>query len=80
MQKTRVIWQSDRLPISPIVVNPNLAPALKAALRDLLLSMDETPEGRTILAHLGFDGFTTMPDQAYDPVRAMIDAVEGVAG
>ena len=69
--RTRIIAHYGPFGGSPLVVNPNLDPKLKAQLRDTLLAMDADETGRAILAKLGIDRLVAPDDRAYDSVRAM---------
>lgn len=70
-----------RLAIGPAV--PNNALVLSAqvtedeyrTMTDLLLHMDSTPEGRSVLAQLGFNRFIPCKPSEYRPVMDMIDAL-----
>ncbi|HIQ05298.1 MAG TPA: phosphate/phosphite/phosphonate ABC transporter substrate-binding protein [Anaerolineae bacterium] len=72
---TKVIQRFGPYGIPPVVVHPNLDARFKAQLRDLLLSMDENPDGRAILNELLIDRFVVVPDSLYDSVRDMMEAV-----
>lgn len=69
--KTKVIERWGPYGNNPVVVNPGLDPALKARLRDILLTMDSDPAGRAILDALMLDRFTVPDDRIYDSVREM---------
>ncbi len=56
---------------NPVVVHPNLEPALKERLQGLLLTMHEDPEGREILSSLRIERLILPDDKAYDEVRKM---------
>ena len=73
--RTKVVWRSPPYAINPVVVSPNMEPALKAALQARLLEMHEDEEGRRILARLMFDRFVPIDDSAYDSIRQMMRAV-----
>lgn len=73
--KTKIIWRSPPYPINPVVASPLLDPTLKLRLRTLLLDMDSTEEGRAVLARLRFDRFVPISNDAYAPVRTMVQAL-----
>ena len=75
--KVKVIRVSGEFGMPPVVVHPDMDPALKAALRDALLGMHEDAEGRAALEPIGFDRFRTVRDPEYDEIRVMIEVVRG---
>jgi phosphonate transport system substrate-binding protein len=73
-ERVKIIHQSPPFGIPPVVVPPQASPRLKAELRQLLVNMPNDPEGRRILAGLGFDGFAVLGDESYDTARQIIQA------
>ncbi|PKO24033.1 MAG: phosphate/phosphite/phosphonate ABC transporter substrate-binding protein [Chloroflexi bacterium HGW-Chloroflexi-1] len=71
--KVKVIHRSPPFGIPPVVVGPDVRPQLRAELYDLLLGLQDDPEGPAILAALGFDRFVPIEDAAYDSVRQLTD-------
>jgi phosphonate transport system substrate-binding protein len=69
--RVKVIHRSPPFGIPPVVVRPDTRPQLRAELHDLLLGLQEAPEGPAILAALGFDRFVPIEDSAYDSVRRL---------
>lgn len=72
-----VIGRSEAYGAPPIVVNPKLQPELKQKLKQTLLTLHETPEGRRILAELDIERFVAPDDRWYDPVRRLAEKVRG---
>lgn len=75
--KVKVIHRSPPFGIPPVVVGPDVRPQLRAELHDLLLGLQDVPEGPTILAALGFDRFVPIEDAAYDSVRQLTNGAAG---
>lgn len=50
--KLKVIYRTEPVPSHPLVVHPRVPSADAEALRDALLSIAETPEGKADLAHV----------------------------
>jgi len=75
---TRIIWRSEPYGAPPAVVAPGLDDAVKEQLRLLLLQMDQSDEGRQVLALLGVDRFVQPDDSLYDSARAVLNAVGAV--
>jgi len=71
VENTRVLAKSPPYGIPPVVVHPDLDPAVKAELRAILLGMHEDPAGRAILQGIQIDRFDVLGDGAYDSVREM---------
>ena len=70
-QFTKIIEKSPSYGIPPVVVNKNVDPKLKAALRDAFLNMNKDPRGREILAGIMVDKFIVPKDSDYNSVREM---------
>jgi phosphonate transport system substrate-binding protein len=75
--RVKVIHRSPPFGIPPVVVGPDVRPQLRAELYDLLLGLQDVPEGPAILAALGFDRFVPIEDAAYDSARRLTDADAG---
>jgi len=69
--EVRLVEKLGPYPNAPVVVHPDLSPEIKERLRELLLGMAGTPEGRAALAPLRIDRFVVLPDSDYDVVRRM---------
>ncbi len=73
--KLRVIHTSEPFGIPPVVVPSGLEPAETARLQTILLTMEQTPAGRLVLAHLGVGRFVRTGDGAYENARQLAAAV-----
>lgn len=69
--KTRVLIESEPYAIPPVVVRPDLDPALVSALRSAFLGASENEEGQAILRHMRIERFIEIDDSAYDVIRRM---------
>jgi phosphonate transport system substrate-binding protein len=74
---TRVIKKSDPFGSPPLVANIHLPEALKSRIREIVLSMHETTEGRRIQDALMIDRFQAPNEEWYRPVREMYRAIHG---
>lgn len=74
-EKTKVIDQFGPYASPPVVVHPSLEPALKEQLKQIFLNLQEDKRGKDILNKLGVESFVSVPDSAYDGVRALDDKV-----
>lgn len=68
---TRIIVRYGPFGSNPVVVHPNLEPASKERLQQILLTMHQDPEGQPILSALRIDRFVPPDDASYDIVREM---------
>lgn len=69
--KTVIIHKSPPYGIPPVVVHPNLDPAMKARLKLALLSLHEDAIARPLLRQLRIDRFEAGEDALYQSVREM---------
>lgn len=75
--RVKVIHRSPPFGIPPVVIGPDVRPQVRAELYELLLGLQNDPEGPAILAALGFDRFVSIEDAAYDSVRQLTDGAVG---
>ena len=75
-EKTRIIERSPPHGITPVVVRADLAPAVKARVRTVLLEMDQDARGREILRQLMIRRFVAVQDQLFDSIRQMLRVVD----
>jgi ABC-type phosphate/phosphonate transport system substrate-binding protein len=64
------------VPANSLAVRRDLDPALKIKLRNLLLEMDYTEEGKAILREFGAKKFIATSEKDYDPVFIYADKVK----
>ena len=62
----QVIWESEPIPQSPIVVSQKLSPKLIAELKEAFI---KSPAGMSTVAGVASDGYTLVQDSDYDRVR-----------
>lgn len=75
--RTRILARWGPFGINPVVVQPQLDPALKDKLRILFLTMHQDAEGQLILSTLGVDRFLPPDVTSYERVRMMRAHVRG---
>lgn len=68
-----VFKQSDPFPLGPFVVNKNMDKGLIEKLKQALLSLDESNEGRLALESAGIEGFEEFSPEAYEPLLEIMD-------
>lgn len=69
--QTRVIGTSLPFGIPPVVVPKELDPALKTAMREILITAHQDKQGFEILQAMAIDKFVLIDDSAYDGIREM---------
>jgi phosphonate transport system substrate-binding protein len=68
-KQVREIWRSPLIPSDPIVWRRDLDPALKARLRDFMLSYGKTAQEKENLARLTYSGFRASTNAQLVPIR-----------
>lgn len=71
--RTKVIQRSTPFGFPPLVYRIGVDPELRARMTEALLTMDQDPEGRALLAELMLDRFIAAPPSLYDDVRVTLD-------
>jgi len=69
--RTKIIHRSPPFASPPVVVSPDVHPALRDTIQELLLGLDSDADGRSVLTELGVDRFVVIEDAAYASVRAL---------
>ncbi|MBO8168902.1 MAG: phosphate/phosphite/phosphonate ABC transporter substrate-binding protein [Thermoanaerobacteraceae bacterium] len=69
--KVKIIKKSSEFASPPVVARPGLDKSLKRQLVRFLTTLDDTEQGRKILAKMGLEEFRQIDDAAYDSVRAL---------
>lgn len=69
---TRVIKKSEPYGIPPLVVSKYLPPDLKERIREILFSMHQDLEGRSILEELMIDKFVPPKEEWYNSIGKML--------
>ncbi|MCL1592949.1 MAG: phosphate/phosphite/phosphonate ABC transporter substrate-binding protein [Actinomycetia bacterium] len=72
--RIRVVDLSPDFGIPPVVVPSGTPASFRNAFTELLLGLEDAPNGPHILSDLGIDRFVLGDDGDYDSVRSMIDA------
>ncbi len=68
-EQIRVIKRYGPYGIPPVVTTHHISSELQEKIRQVLLTMHETPRGRKILQAMHIDRFDTIEDEAYESVR-----------
>jgi len=71
-ERIRVVGLSPNFGIPPVVVPSGTPVSMRVVFAELLMGLEDAPEGPRILADLGVDRFVVGRDDAYDSVRMMV--------
>jgi phosphonate transport system substrate-binding protein len=75
-QRMRIVLETPQLPRSLVGVRGDLAPALVARIRDLLVELEHTQDGKVLLDSLDrttrFDALPPEAEQALDSIRRLV--------
>jgi len=72
----KVIWETDSLINSSIMIRDDIQGKLQEDLVNFLIHLDKTGKGREILANIGIDRYRSASDRDYDVVRKYVDEFE----
>lgn len=67
-EEYKVIWQSDPIPNSPLVISSKLPNSLKIELKKALI---DAPEGLVGISGIESSGYTLVSDQDYEVIRLL---------
>lgn len=67
------LWVSPKIVSNPIVVNTNtMSPEMIAKIKEILMGMDQTEEGRAALKAVKMASMPELTDEAFDPLRKVL--------
>lgn len=69
----RIIARTQSTPHIPISVGPGISEDCAAEIKELLLQMGTTQEGKKALSHNSFSGFKPTTDEDYDKIRDLLE-------
>jgi phosphonate transport system substrate-binding protein len=75
-QKVKILATSQPFGIPPIVVHPNLDPALREAVLSVLLDMHKDAQGKQILSALQIERFVIPDGNFFAPLRLAVSKLE----
>jgi phosphonate transport system substrate-binding protein len=80
-ERLRILWESEAYGPPPIVVPVGLDPALKSALRKVVLTLHESEDGARALKAIGIERFQVAREEDYDSAwRCFAGAQKARAG
>lgn len=71
-----VKWETPSLINNGLVAKDTVPPELVRRIGDLMVGLQQTPEGRSILERIGVSRFERADDLAYEPVRSFMREFE----
>lgn len=72
----KVLWETESLVSNSVMARDNVPPQVVAQVRTLLLELDRTAEGKSILAGMETARFLPATDKEYDVVRRYVSRFE----
>jgi phosphonate transport system substrate-binding protein len=72
----KVIWETSSLLNNSVMVRDDVAPAVSRKLQQILLDLDNTPEGKAILDGMSTTRFHAADDASYQKVRDYVATFE----
>jgi phosphonate transport system substrate-binding protein len=75
-EQVRVVLESEAIPQWTVVARPGVRQETITAVRQALLEMGKSEQGRAVLSPTGFSAFVGAFDSDYDVVRRYLGAVE----
>lgn len=78
VSNTKIINISPKYGIPPVVFSNNIDPLIREQIKNILLHLHETNNGKKILDNLRIDSFTEPDDQLYNSIRVMIYEINNI--
>lgn len=75
-QELRVIWETPALVNNSVMLRDDVPRAVAEVIRDTLLHLGESPQGRAVLQGMSTSAFLPADDETYAPVRRFIAEFE----
>jgi len=72
-KEMELVWETPPLINNGVVVRSDFNPALADKITAILSHLDQTTQGKNLLAPSGFEGFEPTTVQTYEPVRQFLD-------
>ena len=72
-KRTRVAWRSDKYGFPPLAVRGTLPVDVEVRLRDVLMNMANTSEGKALLAVLNLTGFGPFREDVFDGIAQLVE-------
>ncbi|MDO8454895.1 MAG: phosphate/phosphite/phosphonate ABC transporter substrate-binding protein, partial [Sulfurimonas sp.] len=79
-QEMEVVWQTDSLINNGVIVKKSLDAKVVEKVVAILVNLDKSPEGKTLLTNAGFEGFTPSNDSDYNGVSYFLKKYEKAIG
>jgi phosphonate transport system substrate-binding protein len=78
LERLRIIWQSETIPLGPFVARKDLGEQLLSSLRRAFLRIGTTEETKPLLKQFGVDGFVPAYERDYRVVKKLLKSLEGM--
>jgi phosphonate transport system substrate-binding protein len=77
VSQLRILAESREIPHLPVAVRGDLDVHLARRIQRTLLRLDQTPDGRSLLAQMAIERFVVADDKQYDIVRRLMEDESG---
>ena len=74
--KMKIVATTDSSPHMPISAGPWVSKECREAITTVLLGMKQSTEGKAVLEHIRFPGFTRSSDEIYEQLEWAADQIE----
>ncbi len=71
-EQLRVIWETPALVNNSVMVRDDVPPTVAEVIRDTLLHLGDSPQGRAVLQGMSSSAFLPADDETYAPVRRYV--------
>lgn len=79
-QELEIVWETPHLLNNALSVRSDVDPKIAQKVAELLIHLNDTPQGRQLLEHANMDGFERADMKTFDPVRTFIRKYENALG
>lgn len=79
-QELEIVWETPHLLNNALSVRSDVDPKIAQKVAELLIHLNDTPQGRQLLEHANMDGFERADMKTFDPVRTFIQKYENALG
>lgn len=70
-EQLRVLWTSEPFTPHAFAAHPRVDPAVITRIREVMINMENNPEGKELLTNINFKGIEAGEDKDWDDVRAL---------
>jgi len=72
-KELEILWQTDTLPNNGLIARDDIPGPLLDQIKQLIFTLHENDEGRTILAGIGLSRFEAADEKTFEPVKKFLE-------